>query len=771
MKRIWPIVLSTAAIAAVCFASSGVAGAAEARTNPPVKHVTLILAPYLTWADLSPSTTPTLLRLAQDGAVGAVNVRGRVRDPGGVALPTESALGISSGAWSIPGKDTLASLVATEPYAGAGTGADAYQRVYRQSLDSARVGYLGLPAVQRANDLDATGAIIGTLGQAISEAGGLTAAVGNSDFGYAEQDPLLERPAGAAAADFLGRVNAGDVSEAVLTSDTSAPFGRRTDLARFSSAFSRVDQLAKAHNGPSLVVLDSGDLTRVQEWTSQATTQAAFAQRTKALRTLDAVVGLAADSAGDEGLVIVVSQALSVDELGELQGLGPCVVSGAGWSGYLTSASTHRSGIVTNLDVTATILDQLGIKRPVQVLGNPMFAVADSSPAAARLAHLASMNTVATSVDSSKAGVLNLYIGFAVVVLALSAVVLTRAHLWSRPAANRSAAMLQGAVLLLLSVPISSWLMFVVLRYPGSSVAAVLSLVGVSLVIWIVSLLIWRWFGPRVPVIFLTALTALVILAEQFFGAPLSFVNFFGYSPLPAARFYGMGNEAASVLFGASIALVALVLDQWPDARWSSWLRRYGVVVLGMLVVGTAAAPFLGANVGVAIWGSIGFALAWLLMNGRRVTWRSAVVMVAGVVLIIGAFAAIDLLGGGEQTHLGRALTSADQGGIEQLWTIVVRKAATNMRVFTRTNWSWVLIAVLAFLGFMRLRPRGDFAETLAENPRFADAITVTLVAGGIAFFTEDSGIVIPALIMLFTGAGVVWLMLVHLRSSGADRA
>ena len=760
-----------AAIAAAGFVSADVAGASSSASAPLTRRVTLVLAPYLTWDDLSPATTPALLRLTETGAVGAANVRGRTRAIGGLPLPTESALGISSGAWALPGRDTLAAFVATESYEGSETAAAAYQRVYGLPMGAAKIGYFGLPEVQRTNDLESTDAFIGTLGQAISDAGGLTAAVGNSDFGYVKSGVAFERPAAAVASDFLGKVNAGDVSSDVLVADEAAPYGRRTDMARFSAAFGRVEQLANAHNGPSLVVLDPGDLTRAQNSASQSTTEAALAQRTRALRTLDAVVALAAEKAGADGVVMVVSQALSTDESGDPQGLGPCIVSGSGWSGYLTSASTHRAGVVTNLDLTATILEQLGIVRPVSVLGNPMFSSTTSLSGAARVAHLARMNAVATSVDTAKAGVLNIYIGFAVVLLVISAVVVSRAHLWPSTIADRVAAGLQGGVLLLLSVPISSWIMFLVVRYPGTPVVAVLSLLGVSVVVWAASLVLWRRFGPRSAVIGLTALTSFIILAEQLVGAPLSFVNFFGYSPLPAARFYGMGNEAASILFGASIASLALVLDGWPDAVWAPAVRRYGVALLGTAVVGVAAAPFLGANVGVAIWGSIGFGLAWMLINDRRVTWKSIAVMVAGVGIIIGVFAAIDLLGGGEQTHLGRALMSADQGGVEQLWAIIVRKAATNMRVFSHTNWSWVLVAVLAFLGFMRLRPTGDFAETLAENPRFADAITVTLAAGTLAFFTEDSGIVIPALIMLFTGAGTVWLMLTRLRRHGDDSA
>jgi len=63
----------------------------------------------------------------------------------------------------------------------------------------------------------------------------------------------------------------------------------------------------------------------------------------------------------------------------------------------------------------------------------------------------------------------------------------------------------------------------------------------------------------------------------------------------------------------------------------------------------------------------------------------------------------------------------------------------------------------------MRWRPQGDFAGTLSDNPNFADAITVSLVAGLVAYFSEDSGIVIPALEVFYVGVGIVWLMLARL--------
>ena len=771
MRRIWLITACTAVLATACLGFANVRDARAAAPTPEITHVTVVLAPYLTFEDLNAQNTPALLKLIDRGAVGAANVRARVRGVSGLPSPTESALAISAGAWSLPVIGAPSAFVRTETFDGTGTASAAYRRVFGVGMGNARIGFLGLPVTQAANDMESAGTVLGTLGQAVEDAGGFTAAVGNSDVGHDPSSVRYERPAAVAASDDSGTVHYGNVSAELLVDDPLAPYGRRTDLRRFRAELERVEQLAAAHRGPSLIVLDSGDLTRAQEFASVATSESAEVHRIEALRTLDAVVAMASEKQDDNEFLIVVSQALNIDAQGELEGLGPIVAAGGGWRGYLTSPSTHRTGIVTNLDVTATALDRLGIRRPVQVLGNAMVPVSGPASGIGRVAHLEKVNRVATSVDGAKAGVLNGYIGLAVVVLGLAGIVLARAHFWRPSSIMTATSVLMHIVLLLLSVPVASWLMFVVLPYPQSRTAAVLSLVGVALVVWAGALVLWRHFPPRIPVIVLTALTATVMLVEQLFGAPLSFVNFFGYSPLPAARFYGMGNESASVLFGASMAALALLLDEYADRSWAVPVRRFGIIALGVVVVFVAAAPFLGANVGVAIWGTVGFGLAWILMNGKQVTWKMLAIMGVSVVAVIGALAAIDLFGSAQQTHLARALDSAGQGGLEELWTIVVRKAETNARVFTRTNWSWVLIAVLGFLGFVRMRPTGDFADTLAENPRFADAITVTLAAGALAFFTEDSGIVIPALIMLYTGAGIVWLMLMRLRAATEDTA
>jgi len=771
MKRAWPIVAVIAVLVAVGLAAAP-SSASSANVPAPARHVVVVLAPYLTWSDMTATATPTLWRLAEQGAIGGANVRSRTREMNEPPTPTEGALSLSAGGWASPEFLAPAAYNATETY-DTSTAASAYRRIIGSPMGDARIGFLGLPMTQRTNAVRRLDVTIGTLGQAIRDAGGTTAAIGNSDAGYVSDPSSMRwtRPAALVAMDTHGRVRFGDVSPDLLRDAPRAPYGRETDLRRFEAAYDEADRLTAAHAGPSLIVLDPGDGYRARRFAPQASDVTVAAQHAAALRTLDAVVAMADARRSPDSVLIVVSQVLHSEPDGALDGFGPVVVAGTGWSGYLTSPSTHRVGLVTNLDVTAGVLGVLGITRPVQVLGNDLQTVSGPSGIGERVETLNRASLTAVAIDGPKPIILSLYIGLVVIVMACSAIVVARAHRWSYRAVGAWVGGLKAAGLFLLALPLGSWLMFLITPSLPSAGAAIVSLLGTSLFVWALCLVAWRRLPSRVTIAVLPIATVLVMLLDQLFGAPLSFASFFGYSPLLAARFYGMGNEAAALLFGAAIVAVALLLDQWPTARWSVMGRRYGLAVLGVLVVGVAAAPGLGANVGVAVWGLVGFSLALVLMNGKRPSWKLALVTAAAMVLVIGAFAAVDLFGGGEQTHLGRALASAQQDGLGQLWTIVIRKAETNARVFTNTNWSWILIAVLAFLASMRFSPKGDFADTLNENPYFSQAVTITLVAGVVAFFSEDSGIVIPALIMLYVGVALAWLMLSRLLVSAEARA
>jgi hypothetical protein len=183
----------------------------------------------------------------------------------------------------------------------------------------------------------------------------------------------------------------------------------------------------------------------------------------------------------------------------------------------------------------------------------------------------------------------------------------------------------------------------------------------------------------------------------------------------------------------------------------STTARRYVVPAVGAVVLLTATAPFAGANAGVAIWGCVAWATAWFAMNRVRFSARTVVLTVGAVIALVAALAAVDLLAGGGTTHIGRfflGLVSDGAGTLE----LVRRKALNNVGYLSQTPYTWVALAIAAVLAVERWVAPQPLAVALREAPEYRGAL-LGIVAGSIvALLTEDSGIVMPAL-MLLAGA------------------
>lgn len=760
MKRVSLTVAAImfALVAGVMPASAGVPTAA------PRSRVVMILTPYLHWSDIT-TQTPTLRRIAEDGAVANINVRNRnqaSRSPGTVE---QGALTFSSGAWAAMDGSAPSAYSVEEPY-NEGTAAEAFTRLTGLAPSGADIVFLGLPRVLRQSAAAGTLDVVpGTLGGEIVAAGGATAAVGNGDPGRDTREVWHSRAAAIVAMDYEGLVRYGDLSASTLRDSITEPGGVTTDVDQFMIEYADVELSLADTTGPSLVVLDPGDLARAAALEGITSPSQAAAQHDRAVMTVDLLLERVLDTLPSDALLLVATP-VEAEAAGSVTGLAPLIAYGPGYTGFMTSSSTHRIGLTTNLDIAATVLAALDIDRPVQVLGNPIVSTATSESLDDRIAMLVRSDATAVTIDATRGTVINGFIAVTLGILLASTFVLLRARRWHHAVAMRMAALFRIAILGILAVPPATIVMFIIDPNPQSPAAAVGLLAACTLGLWALALIAKRYLPMRVPVGGLAVLMTLLLLVDQWVGAPWSFTSFLGYSPLYAARYYGIGNEGAALLFGASLVGVAFLMDQWPRSVAPGLFRRWGVPVLGMLVVFTSAAPFLGANVGVAVWGVVGFAVAWALMNGYRVTWKVMAGSLGLIVLFVAAFSFVDLGSSSSQTHLGRAWQSAEQSGIGALWTIVERKAETNIRVLTHTNWSFVLIGVLGFLGFMRWRPQGDFAAALDENPHFSGAMAACLIAGLAAYFTEDSGIVIPALIMVYLAGGILYLMLDRLRTS-----
>jgi hypothetical protein len=722
-----------------------------APSTDPASRVVVVLAPYVTWDDIVPSKMPFTTSLAEKGLLADANVRSSVTGGGADSL-IRGALMFSAGT-SVRADAPIPAFSADEK-TDVGRGADVYARVYGATPEGAQVVYPGLPQQKALNASTLVNAQLGAVGQTVRDAGGVTIAVGNSDAGNAASAPK-SRPAGVAATDGSGRVSKGDVSTRLLAPDLTAPFGVRANVDVLDSVYTSATAAAKA---PTLAVLDPGDLARATTWATYATTSTAAAQRDAALLATDEVVKKAAASLGSNDLLVFLVPTVSDAQDGPAS-FAPLILYGRGLTGIATSPSTHREGIVTLMDVSTTVLTILGLKPPASMVGSPIAVSRASVPLADRVDQLVRTGATSLATESVRNDLVNWFILYTVIVLLLSVLFVYRA---SDGLPERLCQALEAALLFSLCVPLASLLQFVWYRWPPSGQAVELALLATALVLTAAAVLVGMRRPAAIPLVAVTSLTALVISVDQWLGAPLTLTGVFGYSPIFGARYYGLGNEMAGLLLGSVFVAFCLLVDLRPKEAWVPVAKRWGPLALGAIVIATSAAPGIGANFGTVAWMTVGFGVLWLLLNGKKVwTWRNALIAVLLVVVIVGGLAALDAVRSpGTETHLGRAVTGTEQGGFAAFWLIVVRKAEANMRVLGRTNWTWLLAAVLLLLGYMRWRPRGEFAGMLKEYPAFSAALGAALFAGVVGNFTEDSGVIVPALVMLPVGVTAVYLML-----------
>jgi hypothetical protein len=250
--------------------------------------------------------------------------------------------------------------------------------------------------------------------------------------------------------------------------------------------------------------------------------------------------------------------------------------------------------------------------------------------------------------------------------------------------------------------------------------------------------------------------TAALLAADTLTGANLSLGGLLSYSPLFGGRFYGIGNEGAAVLIGSVLVATGLWFDlRSPDARSAGLVAALGVALVALCVL-----PFVGANVGVVGWGTLAFGVAWLVATKRRLKWRHALVALGAVVLVLAGSIAADVIAEGP-SHLGRLLNAVTTEGPGELASLLERKARLNIEILRATPLVGLLGLALVALAGLLWRPVGTLGRLLRGSAGLRGAVAGALVGGTIGAITEDSGVVVTALLMLYACSVLVALALV----------
>ena len=412
------------------------------------------------------------------------------------------------------------------------------------------------------------------------------------------------------------------------------------------------------------------------------------------------------------------------------------MAAGAGVSrGYLHSPSTKRLGLVTLTDLAPTVLDSLGRKVPDAMIGDAL-RYHQGTVDTGRLASL--------DRDGRFRG--GIYFPIALMLVVLHGVVyLLAIGLLSRRQLGRSEPVLRYGVLLIAGIPLATFLLRAI---PFNSPSAAGFLIIVAIDILAVALASRARGHPLSPLAWLLGCTAALLVFDLATGGRLQVNSVLGYSPITAARFFGIGNSSFAVLAATALLAGALHLQYAPRRREA----LAAVAALLLIVVIVDGAPTLGDDVGGILTLVPVFGLTLIAFSGRRISWRTVVVLVAVTVAVLGAATLIDVLRPPEaRTHLGRVVTGVESQGSGSFVTTLARKAATNLRVFQQTVWSWLVPIIAVFLLYLLIWER-RLSRLLPRRSPLRIGVVGALAAGLLGFVVNDSGVIITALVYLYLG-------------------
>jgi hypothetical protein len=440
-------------------------------------------------------------------------------------------------------------------------------------------------------------------------------------------------------------------------------------------------------------------------------------------------------------LVIVASTSPSAEMRSSKDQLHPLIVAegppgelfaGSGEEGSITSDSTHRDGIVTDLDVMPTIAAFLGVHPAGEMAGSVIEIIPGPQPFELHERYLAQRRMYVPI--GTAGGIYLAIVGLgAIVLLALGRRVpqiLRRVFGWGS-----------------LSVAALATALLAVGHLPELTYATVVPFVALVTVFGTLA------FAPleHRDVLLIPAGIGIAVLSYFAVEAILSWTAaltpFVGGSELDGGRFYGLPNVFIGLLIGASL---------WIAHRLRT-VAGFGLLVGVALFAGL---PYLGANLGggVSLFAAAGL---WLAIRERERLglWKGLGLFVGvtllGAALILAAHAISPF-----ETHVTRFEEQADGlgGVVERVWD----RLQVGFDLIARNPFALIPVVGLPIAIAAVLRPPAALRPSLQRSPAWRDAILVTLLAGVVAYLVNDSG---PAAAGLAFGLGLGGLLGVSLLS------
>jgi hypothetical protein len=746
-RRTWSCLLAALAALVPLTATAVPAGASPAPPGEPATdagagRVLLISVPGLTWAEVRDHDLPAIEGLLAESAVADMAPRGVFAR----ATPGAAYLTISSGARAEGDPLVDGQQLALGEQAGGSSAGEIFERRTGVEPDGNYVA-LAWPTLERVNARRPYDAVLGLLTDTLADAGLGTEAIGNAD-GTDSVGTSYERQVGLAAATGDGVIPAGELDADLLVRDPTAAFGQRLDIDQVVERFRVAWQSPAGHDG-GLVIVEASDLARSMRYRDRVDAVRYGELRAQALADADRLVDrLLAEVDPEQDAVLLVSP---YNLLGDRDLVVSALRTPGSEPGYLRSASTQRAGFLTLVDVAPTVLDVLGVARPVEMEGRAAEVVPSDDSLDARIDRLVTLN------EASRFREQLLFPTTLAVVVILGLVCAAAVAVLARRTTPRLAGVVALVALAAVSVlPLSFLARAFPLEDLGAGFYWAFVGVGAALVAGVVTVIGHRAGRPYLPLVVVLALVLAVPLVDVMTGSHLSLSAAFGYSPTGNSRLYGISNYAFGMVAASSCLLAAFIASWRPT-------RRGRVAAIGLLgaVLVVIGVPVFGSDVGGIIAFTPTILVFAALVTGYRLRVRTVVAGLVVTVLAVVAFGMLDLARPpGERAHLGRLFERVGNEGLGPLLSIVERKLLANFGVTTTSFWVAMVPVAVAFLVFLARDPTRPLGRLYVALPALRAGVIASIVAAVLGSAVNDSGLTVGGVTLFVVVAALAWLAL-----------
>ncbi len=576
------------------------------------------------------------------------------------------------------------------------------------------------------------GAVPGSLGEILRQNGLKTVVLGNADT-----EDEKRRAAALIAMDKQGYIDYGDISSKLIMENFSKPFGIQTNYDLLFEEFTEL------YPQGDFFVIETGDLSRLESYKNNLNRTAYQNHRKAILQEINQFTEKVTNHIeGDPTLLMLVVPYPTVVVFESGARLTPIIFYGEGITGgLLTSDTTRREGIIGNIDIAPTVLAYFGLS-PEEMTGRRINELSTKN----NIQFLEQLYKNVVNISQQRYKVLYTFAVFEMLasVFALLAIIFKKRipSLWRRGISN---------VLIATIVAPFTFLLMPIFDFQTPTLIYTLLMLITSIVVVSLSLLIRKDWVKML--ILSTGLVVLGLLVDLITGQQLIKSSILGYDPIIGARYYGIGNEFAGVLIGSTLVFTTAIVEKNKKLKWL-------VPIIYLVIVVAIGFPQWGANVGGTITAMFAFLFTTFKLLGVKMNFKKWLSICGMVVIAVSIFAVVDMFVLETKSHLAGAIQQIYRGGPLVVLQIITRKIAMNIRIMGVTIWSRVLLIAIVVIGILFYKPVGVLKKIASAYPHLAAGWTGILVACGVGFVFNDSGVVTAALAAIFLSTSILYLVL-----------